>query len=95
METSKIRMGNDEFILYIRKNSKSCSISNNRLGLMIWEWLCKRGGLKIAEDHPCLWGHDGANIGDLGLPKTAAQFEFEVSLLPELYKYLDSIIVNH
>ena len=33
-----ITMGNDEFILYIRKNY-NCSLTNDRLGRMIWKWM--------------------------------------------------------
>ena len=34
---SKIRMGNDEFILYIRKQNVNCKTSNPVLGKKIWE----------------------------------------------------------
>jgi hypothetical protein len=53
---STITMGNDEFILYIRKNSNECSIKNDRLGRLIWEWLRDKGAIKIEEDKPCHWG---------------------------------------
>lgn len=91
MET-KIRMGNDEFILFIRKNSNTCNITNDRLGRIIWEWLRDRGAIKIIEDQPCLWGENADNVSELGLPKTATQFEFERCLLPELYLYLESLL---
>lgn len=32
MADSTITMGNDEFILYIRKKNKKCSLSNDQLG---------------------------------------------------------------
>ena len=89
---SKITMGNDEFILYIRKNSNTCNIKNDRLGRIIWKWLRDRGASKIISDQPCLWGEKADNIDELGLPKTATQFSFDRSLLPDLYKYLDSFV---
>ncbi len=38
MSTS-IQMGNDEFILYIRKNHQKCATNNALLGKRIWEWI--------------------------------------------------------
>src|SRR5271156_3049749 len=37
-----IRKGNDEFILYIRKNYRNCPTSNDVLGRAIWVWISKR-----------------------------------------------------
>lgn len=88
---STIHMGNDEFILYIRKISLTCSITNDDLGKYIWIWLRDRGAKKINEDVPCLWGKTAQNLDALKLPKTAAQFEFNRNLLPELYEYLDEL----
>lgn len=90
---TKIQMGNDEFILYIRKTSKSCSLINPDLGKKIWDWISskdKSAGI-IEEDVECLWGKDTPNTGPLKLPKTATQFEFDRSLLPKLYNYLDEL----
>jgi len=33
-----ITMGNDEFILYIRKNY-NCSLTNDRIGKLVWSWI--------------------------------------------------------
>lgn len=88
---SIIKMGNDEFILYIRKTSSTCSITNDDLGKYIWIWLRDRGADKIKEDVPCLWGKTAQNLDALKLPKTAAQFEFNRNLLTELYDYLDEL----
>lgn len=85
-----ITMGNDEFILYIRKTSV-CKKSNDLLGREIWEWLKVRGALKTVEDMPCLWGKSANNIGALLLPQTATQFEFQRNLLPDLYSFLDTL----
>src|ERR1035438_8587 len=37
--STKITMGNDEFILYIRNNYPDCPTSNHQLGKDIWEWI--------------------------------------------------------
>jgi hypothetical protein len=85
-----IKMGNDEFILYIRKNYPDCKISNDQLGKQIWIWLRDKGASKILEDEVCFWETSGASVDANLLPKTATQFEFERRLLPELYSYLDT-----
>ena len=94
MNTS-ISMGNDEFILYIRKNYPDCATSNDQLGKRIWEWIRERdataGKAGKEEAVPCSWGDTGAHIGATKLPKTATQFEFERKLLPELYDLLDAL----
>ena len=94
MNTS-IQMGNDEFILYIRKNHPDCAISNDDLGKKIWKWINESDAdvkaEKVRDDEACLWGKDAANIGETKLPKTAAQFRFESTLLPSLYEHLDAL----
>lgn len=89
-----VKMGNDEFILYIRKKKNKCSLTNDQLGKMIWIWLKsnKHNGQKVNEKpEPCSWGSSGKNVGENGLPKTATQFEFDRTLLPDLYNYLDEL----
>jgi hypothetical protein len=88
---SNITMGNDEFILYIRKQTKTCAITNDQLGKMIWIWLRDRGAKKTKEDKLSLWGKYVDNTNEIGIPKTATQFEFDRALLPELYNYLDEL----
>lgn len=90
---SKITMGNDEFIFYIRKKTTKCSLSNDQLGKMIWIWILDedREAIQVEKDHPCLWGKSADNIDPKGLPMTATQFEFKRSLLPSLYNYLDEL----
>lgn len=90
-EVKQIIMGNDEFILYIRKKKNNCPLTNDQLGKMIWVWLRERKANIIIEDQPSMWEKTGSNINDLGLPKTAAQFSFDRDLLPSLYDYLDTI----
>jgi transcriptional regulator with XRE-family HTH domain len=93
--STRINMGNDEFILYIRKNRPNCTTGNDRLGRLIWEWIEKRDGtakqLNDGKSMPCSWNDTGAHIGETKLPKTATQFEFERNLLPELYYHLDAL----
>lgn len=88
MET--IKMGNDEFILYIRKNY-NCALTNDQLGKKIWLWLVEQKTfakqIKVGQD--CLWGKNIDNKEGLGLPKTATQFEFDRNLITKLYDKLD------
>lgn len=92
---TKIKMGNDEFILYIRKTSK-CSYMNDTLGRLIYEWLKIRDAIKLYNEkaQPCMWGNSALNMDALHLPEHATQFEFDRKLLPELYDYLDELGSN-
>ena len=86
---ARICMGNDEFILYIRKNH-DCSISNKQLGRRIWEWLRDNAeGKKETPDQPCYWGADGLFVSENKLPKTAQQFTFRTDALPDLFRFLN------
>lgn len=94
MSTS-IQMGNDEFILYIRKNHPDCATSNDQLGKSIWTWI-KQNDTTAAEVNdgeavPCIWGKTAAHIRETELPYTATQFQFERKLLPSLYDHLDAL----
>jgi hypothetical protein len=90
---SRIVMGNDEFILYIRKQNKKCDLTNDQLGKKIWEWLRdKAQGKEVKENMKCLWGKNADNIGEKNLPYTATQFEFDRDKLSELYESLDDFI---
>lgn len=86
-------MGNDEFILYIRKKATKCSLSNDQLGKMIWIWIFAEdnNAKQVEDDRPCLWGKSANNIDAKALPITATQFEFKRSILPGLYDYLDDL----
>lgn len=85
-------MGNDEFILYIRKNY-NCSLRNPQLGKLIWIWIKEHdsNAQQTKEDDTCKWGDTFDNANGTGLPKTATQFEFDRNLLPQLYNYLDEL----
>ncbi|CAK8725654.1 hypothetical protein GMJAKD_16995 [Candidatus Electrothrix aarhusensis] len=66
-------------------------ISNDQLGKKIWKWLRDHGAEKVAENQVCEWG-DSSNItSETTLPKTAAQFQINHDLLPDLYKKLEEI----
>lgn len=100
---SKIKMGDDEFILYIRKNYPNCTMLNNTLGSLISKWFKDRS--VFVEDRNrdilCHWNtrDDGGNkldkVDGLLLPETATQFEFDRGLLPQLYSYLDQLGRNN
>ena len=92
----KIKMGNDEFILYIRKASKSCSLINPDLGKKIWEWILlnDKGAIEDVKDEPCLLGDNTPNTGPKKLPGTATQFEFDRKLLPKLYTFPDTLKIQ-
>ncbi len=88
-----IRMGNDEFILYIKKKNFNCKTSNPVLGRRIWEWILSEDphAKEIKKDEDCLWGENTPNTNPEILPKTATQFEFDRAILPDLYSYLDDL----
>lgn len=90
-----IKMGNDEFILYVRKQNKGCKLTTPVLGKRIWEWIRENdlNAVEVEVDMPCMWGEyiNEKVVDKLQLPKTATQFEFRIDLLPRLYKYLTSI----
>lgn len=91
-QMGRMNFGNDEAILYIRKNYPECKIDNKALGKMIWEWLQRNAnGKKLFDGDPqnCYWGGEGDFVDELKLPKTATQFEIDREKLPELYTYLD------
>lgn len=94
-----IAMGNDEFILYIRKRHPECRLANDNLGQRIWSWILthdpqatKVGTQREQDDGMlCMWGDRGTFIGPRQLPKTATQFRFQRALRPDLYTFLDAI----
>ncbi len=88
-----IKMGNDEFILHIRKNNSLCKTDNKVLGQKIWKWILAKdsNAKEIKNDVPCLWGTNTPNTNPEILPKTATQFEFQRSLLPQLYSFLETL----
>ena len=89
-----IVMGDDEFILYIRKQYRDCGIPNPRLGRLIWERLRELDPTaEKVRERPvrCEWGDTGSFIGERQLPGTATQFRLDRVVLPRLYDYLDEL----
>lgn len=91
-----ITMGNDEFILYIRKNY-NCSLTNDRIGKMAWKWILENSkGISKEKDIirgvPCLWQVSKMRkTYGMRLPRAASQITFNRKLLPKLYSFLDEI----
>jgi hypothetical protein len=93
---NKITMGNDEFILYIRKKEKKCSLTNDQIGLYIWLWILKHSKnidkeKDIIHDVSCEW-FNKSQVAYNKLPKTSSQMTFDRDLLPRLYSYIDSFV---
>lgn len=91
---ARITMGNDEFILYIRKNYPNCKIRNDALGQRIAAWIVDNAdGVKLNNNEtiPAMWGDQAKNISEIGLPKSATQLEFNRSAMPALYDFLDTV----
>lgn len=92
-----IKLGNDEFILFIRKNQvdggKASKTKNNQLGIEIWEFIRDNEiGSKVTEESvPCKWNPIKCNDEGFGLPKNATQFNIDISRLSELYGRLYKI----
>jgi len=89
--TVNIVMGNDEFILYVRKQYPDCTTTNDVLGRSIWDkLLALDSNARIVErDVTCYWGHAASGVAADKLPQTATQFSFDRAVLPQLYDYLD------
>ena len=94
MET--IKMGNDEFILYIRKWHPDCKTSTQQLGKAIWIWLRDNKAQKLNVQPQHAYWVKAEKVEIEMLPEHATQFEFDRSLLPKLYDELDRLgrIIN-
>ncbi len=88
-----IIMGDDEFILHVRKNGFGHNKMNPELGRKIWDWIREHdtGANIIQRDQGCRWGDVGSFISGTNLPKTATQFELDETILPELYRFLGTL----
>lgn len=92
--STKIIIGADELILWLRKNQKSASIPNDEaqgLGRKIHDLIVNNlGGRKIIENHPSYWANliGDKNVEKLNLPKTSAQYEIDSKKIGELYENL-------
>ena len=91
-----ITMGNDEFILYVRKNY-NCSLTNDRIGKLVWSWILNNSKeidktKDIERNVPCLWQNSRLRkTFGFRLPRTASQITFNRKLLPKLFSYLDQL----
>jgi len=94
--STKIKIGADELILWLRKNQKATNIPNdeiNGVGRKIHDLIVNElGGIKIINNHPSYWANsnDDRNIEKLNLPKTSAQYEVESKKIGQLYESLNS-----
>jgi hypothetical protein len=52
--SAPISMGNDDLILYVRKQHPGCAIGNPQLGKLIWARIQQAGGAKVSENRPSL-----------------------------------------
>lgn len=93
-----IRLGNDDFILFIRKNQrkggKASITRNNQLGSEIWQFIRDtKIGIKAdnGESVPCKWNPIQCNDEGFGLPKNATQFDINISKIKELFDKLYEI----
>lgn len=88
-----INMGNDEFILYLRKNYPNCNTENDQLGRRIWEEIQRldNNATIINSDQQCEWEIEGNSISSTMLPKTATQFSFDRTILISIYNYLNEL----
>jgi hypothetical protein len=91
-----MRIGADELILWLRKNCKAIGVPNDGfggLGQKIKVLLCDNlGGQKVDDNAAVYWddGDGSKNIGDFNLPKTAEQYEINISKLPDIYQALEN-----
>ncbi len=86
--SDRITMGNDEFILHLRKHYSS-SMKNPQIGKRVWQWLRDNAdGQKLDGEPTCIWGRDPAAVGETRLPVSATQFSFRTDALPDLYRFL-------
>lgn len=90
-----MKIGADELILWLRKNNKAINIPNDGfggLGQIIYHIIVDElSGSKVEEDFLSFWANDTSdkNIEKYNLPKTSAQYELQISKLPDLYSKLD------
>lgn len=86
-----ISIGADELILWLRKNKKSIGVDNIVLGRKIVDLIKNLGGTLGQEDQPSLWTNDLSDeaMARLEIPKTAQQYNVDISILPEIFKVLN------
>lgn len=90
---SKIKIGADELILWLRKNEKAVGKTNEVLGEDIRKFIEDEKTIngKKLEKELCYWANEGddKNIGQMNLPKSATQYWIDTDKLPQLYEELN------
>ena len=92
----KINIGADEIILWLRKSNLAINIPNEGfggLGRIIFDIIIELGGIKIKDNQESFWDirNDSKNISEILLPKTSAQYEIDISILPNLFEKIIEI----
>lgn len=84
-----MRIGSDEIILWLRKNNKLESNSNEIIGKKIRDFIHEKFGVDPSEyNQESYWKNK--NIDAFNLPKTAAQYDLDFNHITELYKEISS-----
>ena len=91
--STKITIGADELILWLRKNKKAADVPNDTLGLKILDMIendfC---GKKIRSNEPAYWSNfmEDKNVDQFHLPKTSAQYKIDTNKIGQLYEQLSN-----
>ena len=93
---TKIKIGADELILWLRKNKKATNTPNEGvqgLGRQIHDLIVKEPirGEKIEGNKSSLWESSVGDEKEFGLPKTSAQYEIYTSELGKLFEELNKL----
>lgn len=88
-----IKIGADELILWLRKNSIAKDIPNdevNGLGFRICRIIEGLGGKKIEDNVSVYWPlpEKDDKIDKYKLPKTSAQYQIDINIISNIYKEL-------
>ena len=91
---TKIKIGADELILWLRKNKENLNTPNEGaqgLGRQIHDLIVNTSikGEKTEDNKPSLWENPVGDENGFGLPKTSAQYEIRSSKLGELFEKLN------
>ena len=88
----QIKIGNDELILWLRKNKKASDVENILLGRKIVELITKLGGKLDKENERSLWADDMSetSMGKLKIPITSQQYIVDTGILPAIYEKLST-----
>ena len=93
----KCKIGADEIILWLRKNSIAQQIPNDEihgLGIKIYDIIVRQlAGEKINDNIDSYWANNDTdkNIGKYNLPKTSAQYLIDFEQISDLYIRLSKL----